>query len=337
MLGTLRLGLAIFVVIFHMGVGAYGALHLGVAAVVCFYIISGYVMSGLVAKEFSHTRRDTIRFFKDRLLRLAPQYYFWLTAATVGIVLGYRHPLFQSGEQNILSVVGNLTVLPLGFATFIPALENALVIPQAWSLSVELLLYLSLPLIVRSRRTAWCILWLSTMGLGAAMAGVIAAPYFSYFMLPGPMVFFLMGHVLYRRDVKMGTALFAMLAADFVVALVSGRFFAPNTYNIDLFVGGVCGFAIVAVATHLKRRGWDDALGNMSYGCYLSHFIFVTLFIHHHGDWLYTLLAIALSVAGGWVGYAAVEAPVNKFRRDVRRKARVRSAPVLAANMSVTG
>jgi peptidoglycan/LPS O-acetylase OafA/YrhL len=55
MLGTLRLVLALMVALSHVDVGVAG-LNVGVVAVVTFYLISGYVMTGLPRRHYASPR-----------------------------------------------------------------------------------------------------------------------------------------------------------------------------------------------------------------------------------------------------------------------------------------
>ena len=91
-MGTLRFILALLVMLSHTGL-TVGGLNPGVASVVVFYAISGYVMSALVAKHFSQPGQAS-HFYIDRLARIYPQYLFYAAAAAVWKLLtpGFRTP-----------------------------------------------------------------------------------------------------------------------------------------------------------------------------------------------------------------------------------------------------
>ncbi|MDY0313038.1 MAG: hypothetical protein RBR20_13065, partial [Desulfobacterales bacterium] len=72
MFGTYRLILAVLVALSHIGI-TIGHLNPGVIAVVGFYLISGYVMTGLLRTHYD--RIDKVgHFYLDRFLRLFPHY-----------------------------------------------------------------------------------------------------------------------------------------------------------------------------------------------------------------------------------------------------------------------
>ena len=88
MLGTWRLLLALMVALTHVGVTIAGR-DMGVTAVVCFYLISGYVMTGLIRTHYAGLPRAR-HFYADRFLRLWPHYlavagitliWFWWTGS----------------------------------------------------------------------------------------------------------------------------------------------------------------------------------------------------------------------------------------------------------------
>ncbi len=73
MLGTFRLFLAMLVASSHTGLSLAG-LNPGVMAVVGFYLISGYVTAGLMARHYSDPSQVS-SFYLDRAIRLLPQYF----------------------------------------------------------------------------------------------------------------------------------------------------------------------------------------------------------------------------------------------------------------------
>ena len=77
MLGTLRLVLALMVVLSHAGVRVAG-LNPGVIAVIGFYLISGYVMAGLIRRHYRQPAQAGA-FYLDRAVRLLPQYFFYIS------------------------------------------------------------------------------------------------------------------------------------------------------------------------------------------------------------------------------------------------------------------
>lgn len=322
--GTLRLLLAAIVAMFHAGL-MIGGIASGVSAVVCFFMISGYAMTGLARRTFPGLPAGAGRFYRDRLLRLAPQYYAWLAVAAVAWALGANLGEFIAGPPGPWGIIGNLTVVPLDFYAFLPPVKIFLLLPPAWSLGLELTFYLAFPFLLGSR----LLLWAATLG-GLAVAflaaqGMLDSDIWGYRLLPGTLPFFVLGHAIYRRDPALLAAILSGLSACALAAWWGGRMALP--WNNAILAGWLIGTPLVFGLSFLRARGWDTALGNASYGCYLAHWLPMSLTRAHHGDWAWScgvaLCAAILGAGGFWL----VEAPITRLRRRLRRPEARSSCP----------
>ena len=140
---------AVFVVIsYHAGVmqGVPGDL-----GVTLFFVLSGFLITWLLAKEFAATESISIRsFYARRALRIFPAYYvFILFSLAVDTALGHRWP------RGLIAVA--FTYLVNYYNAFLGHPTTS--IAHAWSLAVEEQFYLLWPLaclalLRRSRTTA---------------------------------------------------------------------------------------------------------------------------------------------------------------------------------------
>jgi peptidoglycan/LPS O-acetylase OafA/YrhL len=154
-MGTYRLLLAILVVLFHFG--GMSALT-GRTAVFGFYALSGYLMLLVLDRVYSRAPGGTRKFYVNRLLRIYPPYL--LCVALTALVVAERGVAitFAPGNTGALlspavahyGVVDYLRELAFGNHSLrTPA--NAGVpglIPQAWSLGVEMIFYALAPLLL---------------------------------------------------------------------------------------------------------------------------------------------------------------------------------------------
>lgn len=140
---------------------------------------------------------------------------------------------------------------------------------------------------------------------------------YTYYSSPGPLPLFLLGSFLYRRD----WLLLSILTAATLVTLWIGL---GNLFNKELMIGVVCGLPAIALLSRLKTNSLDSALGNASYGCYLSHVMFFIVLKHVLGEPMGTyspvfrVTAIGLACLGGYLGYLLVEKPTVPFRRRLK-------------------
>ncbi len=262
MLGTFRLILAASVALSHIGVN-WGDIWISVIAVVIFYMISGYAMTGLILTRFSDQKRFS-RFYLERVVRLAPQYYFWLAFAIITSVCLKWYPY----EINLAGFVpyglfSYITVIPLGMQRYFGSVD-ALVMPQATTLGIEISFYIISPWLLQSRKLSWIA---SLICLGVflmTMLEILPANIFTYFKTPGPMIFYLLGSFLYKKDWLSLGAFTVALVAMLVIGL-------PQRFNMEFLLGLIIGLPIILFLIQFPANKLDSALGNASYGCYLGH------------------------------------------------------------------
>lgn len=192
MFGTFRMFLALNVVVGHMGGSYFGIIMPGIAAVVCFFMISGYAMSGLIQGSYPRLPEDVGHFYLDRILRLGPQYYFYLAVAVfIVFVVGWRSSVCcQSGPVNFVNIFANITVIPLDFWMFSTSIDHFQLNVPAWTIGLELCFYIALPWLLYNRVSVWCSAIIGSIVWGLATHGVIDPDYFAYRLLPGTLVFF---------------------------------------------------------------------------------------------------------------------------------------------------
>ena len=142
MLGTFRLVLALMVVLSHAGVRLAG-LNPGVIAVIGFYLISGYVMAGLIRRHYRQPAQAGA-FYLDRAVRLLPQYFFYISLTLAWYFYSRTQTLFLSHPPTAGDLLNNLLIVPLNLYMFNGSDQFAL-IPPAWSLGAEVQFYLIAP------------------------------------------------------------------------------------------------------------------------------------------------------------------------------------------------
>lgn len=336
-MGTYRLLLAIAVALSHVNVQILNGHNRGVVAVISFFLISGYVMAGLVRAYYTEYRKVPL-FYLDRLARIMPQYLFFL-ALTAGshYLLRFARPSLE--QASFIGALGNLLVIPLDFYMYSPAIAKFTYIPQAWSLGLELTFYLLFPLIVigRVRSPAFfasIVIWL------VAVFGIIDPDVWGYRLLPGTLFIFLLGSFIY--DYRTPTLrhpsviLFFLLAGCAFALHRAGMLEAPVKldafgepvaayFTWEVLLGIFIGIPALFVLARMARGRWDDWLGNLSYGVFLCHFLAIRLF-DSFGIKLDNVSGKAMmlgsSIMLAYVGFVLVEYPMLLWRHRLRKAAR---------------
>jgi peptidoglycan/LPS O-acetylase OafA/YrhL len=320
MFGTFRLALAVCVVLSHMGVQPHGILP-GVSAVTCFFMVSGYSMSALLQRSYPKVPEDVFHFYASRFWRLAPQYYFYLIICAFTVIeLGWRETGAQTGSPGVINILANLTIIPLSFWMLDTPIKHFLLNMPTWSLGLEMSFYLLLPWLLMNRSFTWIAAGLGAVTWWLATHGVLDPDFYGYRLLPGTLVFFLVGAAVQRRD----WYLFGMLGGFFALCAIS-LFHSDQlslSLNLSLLVGAAVGCVAVPLLAQLRRRKLDDYLGHVSYGCFLAHWIFVTALKSHYGELWAVTLAVCGSIACGWISLTLIEMPAHQLRKVVVQRRR---------------
>ena len=361
-MGIYRFILAAVVVLFHFGGLSWVT---GRVAVFGFYTLSGFLIVQVLDRVYLGERRGVGRFFVNRAVRLAPSYllYAGLTLLVIRLAGG---PVDADGRAFIPGTDGANADLLRATLSFSPTLHTVdgvpvllfwpPLIPQGWSIGVELSFYLIAPLVVMMarRRRALLAAWIGA-GLLIFLAAVRSAGLdFEQFQMlvyknavASWFAFFLGGAVYFARRrwgrrVRPGIA--AALAAAWVLLLVlpqlglgheparSSAVFTEFLWLTLLVSAAIC------LADTSRVSALDRAAGNLCYAVYLNHFIVGALLIWSGADVLvgspgtlvFGMAVLCGSAILGAVTYALVERPFERVRARVRGTPVADAAPVPA-------
>jgi peptidoglycan/LPS O-acetylase OafA/YrhL len=355
-MGTLRFLLALCVVATHSpGSRILGhELLSGITAVQAFYVISGFLIT-MVLNERQQYRNAT-SFYVSRYLRLWPAYIV-VVAATLAILHARQlHELALMRPSTIMFIgFSNLSLffqdwffllrfdagylVPTAHWTADPAPHppEFLIVPQSWTIGVELTFYLIAPFTCRSvRGTAALFLFgLATrLCLGAfVMPGL--DPWF-YRFAPAEMMLFASGGLGYfagraiRKRVPpesftmSGGIAFAILAVVIVAnptALGWWLRIFPG-YMESLYLGNAAILLAVALASpHLfyafRNVRFDSFLGELSYPMYLSHLLVGGILLRLHlPAWLIygNLCYVGATLVASTLLVMFIVIPVDRWR-----------------------
>lgn len=321
-MGILRYVLALLVVLTHTGTNIGGFIQ-GVAAVVIFFLISGFVMTALIEKNYP-TLDKVSGFLLDRAMRLFPQFLFYLVLTSV--LMHFFVPtnaLPPELDVTKWDVVLNYLMLPMGYYMYVRQ-GQWLLMPQGWSLGLELTFYLVLPfiLIFRLRGPAFV---LSCVIFVAAGIGVIPTNTWSYRLLPGTLFIFLCGSYMFDGLPKARRiALWSAVAICGV--LLAGSKLLPQLgweENSAVYVGVLVGVPLVYWLTSARSGKVDAFFGNLSYGIYLNHFFLMWLSEYlgfkFQGVPFMVFIFVASNVLAA-VSFYLVERPAIRIRHKLRYK-----------------
>ncbi|MGE8686370.1 MAG: acyltransferase family protein [Achromobacter sp.] len=361
--------MALSVVLDHLGGGNADHLVGGRLAVQLFYVISGFLIS-YVLTATDHYQGATGKFYANRFLRLFPIYLavaaMTLLAHVISggaffrfydalpfsaelflilsniFIMGQDWLMFFGIEHSALAFTGS-------FARSEVPLYQGLLVPQAWTLGVEMSFYLVAPFVLRSPRRL-LILLAASLALRAVLivAGIGRSDPWTYRFFPTELALFLIGSLSHqvllprykawaqkaKRLPELGTAaLFAYCLLHFSIGI------NPTVRD---------GLAVLIFAALLplaflfqSRHRLDKAIGELSYPIYICHSLVIMFFtwlfdeVNLHQPMLFAALVIT-----GCIGFSAllnglIADPVERLRSRLRTDAGGADDSALAPSASV--
>lgn len=360
-MGVLRFLLAFSVFNAHAALPLGFSIVAGSTAVHCFFVISGFYMALVLSEKYSPAGATYFNFVSSRLLRLAPSYLIVLILTISLAVLAAGAglpglPPFAAMERvteagagvffHALNVLSQISLLGqdvysfLGWAPadglrFTPALKegsdglyNLLIVPPAWSLSVEIYFYLLAPWLVRLRTPViFALIGVSFLcrAVLASSMGWLGDPW-SYRFFPSELAFFLTGVLAYRAQSAPGSRTIAwtlalvllgsLLGLAETLALWQPEMPIQRWARIPLFAALAVGMATLFSLT--KNWRLDRQIGELSYPLYISHFLVIWTAGYFFADLSTAPARMALIVAAMLAALALrvwVDVPVDRFRQ----------------------
>jgi peptidoglycan/LPS O-acetylase OafA/YrhL len=331
-LDALRALAIVAVMLHHFVPDTFGGGYFGVTV---FFVLSGYLITGLLLSEWDrHGAIDLPAFYARRVLRLYPALiavvlFFTVVAFVIGHP-GLSTSQFLTGDGTSLIYVNDFIqaagTLGGGAQWFAPT----------WSLGVEEQFYLLWPILLvlvlsrsdRSRISNWIVVaTLAAAMLYPAIAGQVGAGWMYYSPL-GSLLPLLAGcgAAFSRRRPS------AILAGAAAALLVVTMLEAPWVTDLSLWHGYVqCATlgATVVILFLTRAEGWAPMrwaplvwLGRRSYGVYLIHmpvFYAYLILLPDRNPWSYALLVSITSVILAALLYRLVEAPFLAMKTRLTR------------------
>ena len=313
-MGTLRLLLALSVVIGHsssiIGVNLVG----GQAAVQAFYIISGFYMTLILREKYIGKNSSYKLFISNRLLRLLPIYWVVLFCVVLAAVISF---FFSEGTEMMGMEVylANFSSVSIGSYVFLiftnvflifqdivmfmgiditdgtlfftpnftatsPQLHEFLLVPQAWTIGIEITFYLIAPFIVRRKLRVICIVIIASIALRIFLffCGFKGDPW-SYRFFPTELLFFLLGVVGYNVYKKLSgniemKYLYSIFGGVLLLTFIYDGFHFPGKIYLFLLIFS---FSVPFVFFLTRKWKYDRWIGELSYPVYISHFFLLSL------------------------------------------------------------
>jgi peptidoglycan/LPS O-acetylase OafA/YrhL len=319
----LRAVAVILVLLYHAGVSVFPGGYVGVDV---FFVLSGFLITGLIHRELSSTGRFSLaNFYARRARRLLPAAGFVLIVSLVAAVIllpGYRLPAVQWDIASAGLYVSNMR-FGIEANDYFQSTADPSPVLHFWSLSVEEQFYIVWPTIivglyawlpgvaVRGRRVAIGIIVLGLLSLTAAIWLTGVAQPWAFYLLPTRAWELAAGGLIAVGPVRLGgipprlAAIATVVGIAFVVA--AALLFDDTTpfpgFPAILPVAGATLVILGGLPTHapsparLLAVGPLRYMGRISYSIYLWH-------------WPILLFGVALLGSGMSIPLAVLVIPI---------------------------
>ena len=293
-MGLFRFLLAISVFMAHLpeqnqitGINGFG----GENSVEIFFVMSGFFVALVLDKSYA----SSWNFYRSRALRLYPIYYILVLIILVpGVVFPRVGSSFFSYPAQALgiSAIANTTFLTSDWTMFLQWHNNGLrfgnyqdseiplrmmlIIPQSWSLGIEVAFYLIAPFLCKKSTRTLIAIWsiLVFVKITAATLGLNYDPWTHRFF-PFELPMFLTGILLYRIRRRLKTNSYLLSSFHSYALLVSFYIgFSLLISSVDV-EKNLQKFILLFVTTLVvilgNFNGSDRFLGDLAYPIYLTH------------------------------------------------------------------
>ncbi|MDZ8188210.1 MAG: acyltransferase [Nostoc sp. ChiSLP02] len=351
-MGFIRFLLALSVIVSH-STSIFGTTLLpGNHAVQLFFIISGFYMSLILDKKYTHHQFTT--FISNRFLRLLPTYLIvlaasWVLFAMVWLYLG-KMPATSWGEPfsnmpillKLFTLFSNTSLFGIdllsifyidtdGSIAILNSMDtgktdsgliwggNLRVIGQAWSIGVEIWFYFLAPLLFRISTSKLLIIIFLTAILKIFLFSI--GSNWNYFFFLPQLCFFCLGILIYKEkffpSIHLGKIAIISCWILFNFLVIAFPFIGESSLSFIYIPLIYLVFAILLKPLFLltSQNKIDRFIGNLSYPMYVSHMLLIqiqTLVIKTNNG----LIAVILTTIFSSLLVLYIEEPIDKFRQS---------------------
>ncbi|MGP6089415.1 acyltransferase family protein [Antarctobacter jejuensis] len=320
------------VVLYHFGLPLSG----GFVGVDVFFVISGFLIGGILWREYDATGRISLKnFYIRRFRRLAPAFFTMLAVTAVFgwlILLPFEYREF--GKAVIASTVYLSNILFYRQAGYFDTASEDKPLLHTWSLAVEEQFYIFLPLVlILLARWRWGVIAALVVVWGASLVACVlitpVSPTASFYLFPFRAWELLSGVLLaiwghekrynWRGSPAMSSLGLIMVGAS-IWFIPAGPMF-PGILAIPPVLGTVLLLASGAGANTVNRLltlPQMRLIGLISYSLYLWHWPVYTLSDYLRGGYsgpVEAALWLGLAFGLGWASWRFVELPIRHARR----------------------
>lgn len=329
------------VVLYHVGIPGFAG---GFVGVDIFFVISGYLICGMIDQDIRQGTFSLGNFYKRRILRILPA-LFAMFAVTGVLAYAYCLPVeFTDFSKSLASAVGSISNVYFSqTAGYFDAPAETKPLLHTWSLGVEEQFYFVAPLLmlllyrVVPKYAKWLLAAAAALSFAAAILMNYRNPVFVFYLTPFRAWELALGALLAIGFIPSpSTAWGRNIVGGAGLALLLGVIvFGSSTAPLLLMTGMAALGATMVIAS--SERGMSMAgrllsvpplvfVGLISYSLYLWHWPLIVFqrtdgFIMAGSSVTAKLVVIAISVVAAILSWKFIEQPFRAMARESSKPA----------------
>ena len=342
----------IAVIIFHADLGILQGGYVGVDI---FFVISGYLITGLIFSEVKSGKFSYANFYKRRIARLLPALIITLFFVFVFGFHFYDNKAFDNlGKEIFFSAIGAANILFAQGVNYF-AQDNAVrPLIHLWSLGVEEQFYLVWPTMLvllapfKNKGVLFTIALLFFVSFYMAFVAVGSSPITTYFypqyrafeLLIGAFVAVMMQSVYFKRIQleQKQKEIISYISVVLIIApmyLLNEKSTFPGINTLYSCIGAALFIAFAFQTTLSKLLSLKPIVfvGLISYPLYLYHQPIIS-YLHYFNladnSGIVLLLTVLISVPLSWLTYRYVEKPIRSLAHKKHESSAIYVIPLIA-------
>ncbi len=329
------------VVLYHVGVPGFGG---GFVGVDIFFVISGYLICGMIDQDIRSGAFSLGNFYKRRILRILPA-LFAMFAVTGVLAYAYCLPVeFEDFSKSLASAVGSVSNIYFAqTAGYFDAPAETKPLLHTWSLGVEEQFYFVAPLLmlllyrVTPRHAKWLLAAAAVLSFAAAVLMSYRNATFVFYLTPFRAWELALGALLAIKFIPSpATAMGKGITGGIGLAILTGIIVLGSPSAPLLLMTGLAAVgATMVIAASERGISWTGRLlslpplvfvGLISYSLYLWHWPLIVFqrtdgFLLSGSSATAKLVVIAASIAAAILSWKLVEQPFRAMARESTKPA----------------
>lgn len=337
----LRAAAVVPVILFHLGLEWIPGGFVGVDV---FFVISGFLIASVIAKELDSGNFSILRFYERRIRRIFPALFLVMAAVVIGGLLFFTPTdLNDTGKSAFAATFFASNFLFWWETGYFDASAYSKPLLHTWSLAIEEQFYIFLPLVLMVAALggvgAWrrMGLWVTALTILSFLTSAVFTsrwPEAAYYLLPFRAWELGVGAMLALNMVPRMTSAWQRNVFGFIgfavllgsVILIDKSMSFPGTLALMPVLGAAlliqAGRDGTHVIGHILSARVPVLIGKMSYSLYLWHWPIIVFFIYYTYDFpgfLQEMLLLVVVFGAAWFTLKYVEQPFRYASRDGRR------------------